>query len=74
MTNTYKEIRNKLILSGVNAGIITINRGYVQAVEPVDSDYNEECCKTGHYSKVLLYCYDKNKELLNIIPAGSFNN
>ena len=74
MTNNYKEIRNKLILSGVNAGLISINRGLVQAVEPVDSEYNEQCCNSREYSKIMLYCYNKNMELLSIIPAGNFNN
>ena len=74
MSKTYKEIRNKLILSGVNAGIISVNRGLVQAVEPVDSEHNEKCCNNKQYSKVMLYCFDKNMKLLNVIPAGNFNN
>ena len=74
MTNTYKEIRNKLILSGVNAGIITVNRGIVQAVEPVNSEYNEQCCNIKAYGNVMLYCYDVNMKILNVLPARYFNN
>ena len=74
MNKTYKEIRNKLILSGVNAGIITVNRGLVQAVEPVDSEHNEKCCNNKQYSKVMLYCYNAEMKLINVISAGEFNN
>ena len=74
MTNTYKEIRNKLILSGVNTGVIYINRGQVQAVEPVNSEYNEKSCNIKAFGNVMLYCYDRDMKLLNVIPARYFNS
>ena len=74
MNNIYKEIRNNLKTNGLKTGIMTISRGYVEFIEPVDSDFNEQCISSEQYGKVMLYCYDKNMKLLNIQQAGIFNN